>query len=112
MKILFAGEAKEELVLYKPEGCKQDFIIMVPTNDSWGECIEQCYKDKAKKVCRYAAKKESNILGVAILKDGEVVSGASSYSWDAQNKWSLALAEKLGYHFSHEYVAYNVSYND
>ena len=22
------------------------------------------------------------------------------------------MAEKLGYHFSHEYVAYNVSYND
>ena len=29
-------------------------------------------------------------------------------SWDAQNPWSLALAEKLGYHFSHEYVAYEV----
>lgn len=27
-------------------------------------------------------------------------------SWDAQNKWSVALAEKLGYHFAHEYVAY------
>ena len=30
-------------------------------------------------------------------------------SWDAQNPWSLALAEKLGYHFSHEYVAYEVT---
>lgn len=29
-------------------------------------------------------------------------------SWDAQNKWSVALAEKLGYHFSHEYPAYEV----
>ena len=29
-------------------------------------------------------------------------------SWDAQNKWSVALAEKLGYHFDHEYVAYEV----
>lgn len=27
-------------------------------------------------------------------------------SWDAQNKWSVALAEKLGYHFSHSYRAY------
>ncbi len=86
-------------------------------------------------------------LGAVILKDGEPISGASSYagylggieveidtredwrrrglayicgarlileclrrgwypSWDAQNKWSVALAEKLGYHFSHEYVAY------
>ena len=86
-------------------------------------------------------------LGAVILKDGEPVSGASSYSgylggieieidtrtdyrrrglayicgaklildclergwypsWDAQNLWSVALAEKLGYHFDHEYVVY------
>ncbi len=30
-------------------------------------------------------------------------------SWDAQNKWSVALAEKLGYHFSHEYIAYEIT---
>lgn len=29
-------------------------------------------------------------------------------SWDAQNKWSVALAEKLGYEFSHEYTAYEI----
>lgn len=29
-------------------------------------------------------------------------------SWDAQNKWLEALAEKLGYHFSHEYVTYEI----
>lgn len=88
-------------------------------------------------------------LGAVILKDNEIVSGASSYtryedgieieidtkeeyrrrgfaticgaklileclkrglypSWDAQNKWSVALAEKLGYHYSHDYIAYEV----
>lgn len=88
-------------------------------------------------------------LGVVILKDGQLVSGASSYtayengieiqvdtkeeyrrkglaevcsaklileclerglypSWDAQNRGSLALAEKLGYHYSHTYTAYEV----
>ena len=88
-------------------------------------------------------------LGAVILKDGEPVSGASSYSsykggieveidtredhrgkglagicgaklilecldrgwypsWDAHNLWSVALAEKLGYHFDHEYEAYEV----
>lgn len=88
-------------------------------------------------------------LGAVILKDGQLVSGASSYttymdgieiqvdtkedyrrkglaeicsaklilaclergiypSWDAQNKGSLALAEKLGYHYSHTYTAYEV----
>ena len=29
-------------------------------------------------------------------------------SWDAANRESVALAEKLGYHFSHEYDAYSV----
>lgn len=32
-------------------------------------------------------------------------------SWDAQNKWSAALAEKLGYHFDHEYTVYEVVRN-
>lgn len=198
-----AGNPSEELVRFKPEKCKQDFIIMVPQNEEWGKLIEKCYGDKAKKVTRYAIKKEPDAfdkekleqvvlnipdgyelklieepeyrmcqrndwsgdlvsqykdyetykklgLGVAVLKDGELVAGASSYStydkgieieidtredhrrkglayacgaklilecqkrdlypsWDAQNKSSVALAEKLGYHFSHEYVAYEVT---
>lgn len=29
-------------------------------------------------------------------------------SWDAQNKWSVALTEKLGYHFDYEYEAYEI----
>lgn len=33
-------------------------------------------------------------------------------SWDAQNLWSAALAEKLGYRFSHEYTAYEVFGNN
>lgn len=88
-------------------------------------------------------------LGVVILKNNRIVSGASSYgryrngieieidtkeeyrrkglayicgaklilecqkrnlypSWDAQNKWSVALAEKLGYHYSHTYTAVEI----
>ena len=91
----------------------------------------------------------ANGLGVAVLKEGEIVAGASSYahyiggieieidtradqrrrglaaacgaalvleclkrglypSWDAQNKHSLALAEKLGYVFDKEYPVYEV----
>lgn len=130
------GEAEcagAELVAYKPELCKQDFIIMVPQNEGWAALIEQCYGEKAKKVTRYAFKKEPDVfdreklraavealppeyemrpideelfykckgigwcrdwvaqyddyeayqkygLGVVILRDGEPVSGASSYS--------------------------------
>ena len=88
--------------------------------------------------------------GVLILKDGRIVSGASSYarykegieievdtvpeerrkglaciacaslilrcleeglypSWDAHNMGSVRLAEKLGYEFDHEYIAYELS---
>ncbi|MGN0508897.1 MAG: GNAT family N-acetyltransferase, partial [Ruminococcus sp.] len=90
--------------------------------------------------------------GMVILKDGTIVSGASSYtrynegieievdtvvserrkhlativcsalildclkeglypSWDAQNMNSVRLAEKLGYEFDHEYIAYEVNAN-
>ena len=92
---------------------------------------------------------EKNGLGVAILDNGKVVAGASSYAyyrggieieidthksyrqkglatvagamlileclkrklypnWDAQNKVSLITAEKLGYEFNKEYIAYDV----
>ncbi len=199
----YAGIPDEELIRFKPESSEQDFTIMVPQNEEWASLIEKCYGDKAKRVTRYAIKKEKNIfdgcqleqvvselqegyelrlleeyeydlcknnrwandlvsqfkdyasykklgLGVVILKDGELVAGASSYSrynegieieidtredyrrkglayvcgarlllacmekglypsWDAQNKPSVALAEKLGYHFSHEYTAYEIN---
>ncbi len=29
-------------------------------------------------------------------------------SWDAHNTWSVSLAEKLGYHYSHTYTAYEI----
>ena len=45
----YAGNPSEELVKYKPESCKQDFIIMVPQNARWAELIEKSYGDKAKK---------------------------------------------------------------
>jgi len=89
-------------------------------------------------------------IGVVVLKEGIILSGASSYtrykdgieieidtneayrrkglayvcgaklilecidrglypSWDAQNKWSVALAKKLGYHYDHEYLAYEIN---
>lgn len=197
-----AGEPDKELVLYKPKWCSRNFMIMIPQNEEWARVIEESYQDRAKRVIRYALKKEPGIfdaqklqkvvdglpegyclkmmdedlfyrcrqiawcrdwgaqyrdyeqyqkhgLGAVILKDGEPVSGASSYSgylggieveidtkeeyrrkglayicgaklilecmkrgwyasWDAQNKWSVALAEKLGYHFEREYPAYEI----
>lgn len=202
----FAGVPSEELLGWKPESGEQSFMIMVPQNEAWGRLMEACYGDNAKKVTRYAIKKEADCfdtfkleqailalpegyelrlleeaeyalcrrntwandlvaqfkdyasyqrlgLGVVAFKDQELVAGASSYSrylegieveidtredhrrkglayacgaklileclkrglypsWDAQNKWSVALAEKLGYHFSHAYTAYEIMWQD
>lgn len=199
-----AGMADKELVSFRPEWCEQDFVIMIPQTKEWAALIEEVYGEKARKVERYAIKKEPNVfdrdrlqqivnelpsgyelkmmdkelfecckeldwcrdwvsqyetyemyqrlgLGVVLLRDGEVVSGASSYSsyqggieieidtkesyrrnglalvcgaklileclergwypsWDAQNLGSVALAEKLGYHFDHIYVAYEIEW--
>ncbi len=201
----FAGKPDREIVLYVGELCKKGIMILVPGNGDWAKLIESCYGKNARKVLRYAIKKEPHVfdreklqsivdklpgeytltmideslflrcrktdwcrdwvsqykdyqtfqkygLGAVILKDGEPVSGASSYSgyrggieieidtrkdfrrkglafvcgaklilecldrgwypsWDAQNLWSVALAEKLGYHFDHEYEAYETDLN-
>ena len=63
-----AGKPDEELVLYKPENYTQGFIIMVPRNDEWAALIELCYGDKAKKVTRYAIKKEPEVFDVVKLQ--------------------------------------------
>lgn len=199
----FAGTPNSELVSYKPQWCRQDFIIMTAYTQEWFAVIEAVYGKKAKKVSRYAMKKESDVfdkvklkafseslksdfvlrmidkemfddcrrqnwsrdfvsmfadydeyrekgLGVVALKNGELVSGASSYSsyqggieieidtkeeyrrrglatacgaklileclerglypsWDAQNPWSVVLAEKLGYHLECVYTAYEIN---
>lgn len=197
-----AGEPDEELVRYRPEGWKQNFLIMTPQNEAWAAQIEAQYGERARRRMRYAIKKEGDVfdrnklkaaagsispeytikmideelyrwcrehrwsrdfvgnyesyeqywkigLGVVVVKNGVPVAGASSYSsyhggieieidtkeefrrqglafasgaalilaclergwypsWDAQNLWSVALAEKLGYHFDHEYPVYEI----
>ena len=108
----------------------------------WANDFTSQYKD-FEEYCRVGG------LGAAVLREGELVAGASSYtvyregieieigtredhrrqglatvcgarlilacmerglypSWDAQNKWSVGLAEKLGYHFDKAYPAYEV----
>lgn len=198
----FAGETDPELISYKPPGCTQNFMIMVPQNKLWETAITQLYGPKSKVVSRYALKKEPLVfnqksledvvaslpeqyrlsmiderlyslckreawsadlvaqfptypqykklgIGAVILEGSHIVSGASSYSryregieieidtredhrrkglayicgaklileclkrnlypsWDAQNKGSLALAQKLGYHYSHTYTAIEI----
>ncbi len=55
-----AGEPCEALAAFKPEDSRQDFIIMIPQGEAWEQMIEACWGDKAKKVTRYAVKKEQD----------------------------------------------------
>ena len=114
-------------------------------NHQWSRDLVSVFESKN----RYLEKG----LGVAAVKNGQIVAGASSYtryqegieiqvdtrmderrkhlataccaklileclerglypSWDAQNLWSVHLAEKLGYELSHEYIAYEVNQKD
>ena len=50
----YAGAPDKELVGNKPDG----FVIMVPRNKAWEDCTEECFP-KAKKVTRYAIKKDT-----------------------------------------------------
>lgn len=60
--IFFAGKPNMELVSYKPDWCTQNFIIMIPQNESWKNTIIDCYGKKATVISRYAIKKEPDIF--------------------------------------------------
>lgn len=127
----------------------KEYEIKEIDSDLYNKCIQDPVTRDF--VSSFADKKQYLELGrgIVILKEGKIVSGASSYtrynegieievdtveeerrnhlatvacsalilrclkenlypSWDAQNMNSVRLAEKLGYEFDHEYVAYEV----
>lgn len=141
----FAVEKLKQAIADLPDGYELKLIgkqeYQMCRNSNWARDLVSQYADYDKY--------KTLGLGVAAIKDGEIVAGASSYSryengieievdtredhrrkglayacgaalimecmkrglypsWDAQNKWSVALAEKLGYVFSHEYIAYEI----
>ena len=126
--MFFAGEPDKELVLNKGNG----FNIMVSQNELWARLIEECYPD-SKCFTRYAIKKDTKfdvaklkanlslLLSGYELKKIDLATVCCSAlilncleeglypSWDAHNMNSVHLAQKLGYEFSHEYVAYEIS---
>lgn len=140
---IFDREKLQKIVDELPEG----YVLQMIDEKLFRHCreIDWC-RDWVSQYEDYPQYREYG-LGAVILKNGEPVSGASSYagyrggieieidtredcrrkglasicgarlileclergwypSWDAQNKWSVALAEKLGYHFDCEYTAY------
>lgn len=128
---------------------KADYVLRGIDETLYQKCREQSWsRDLVSQFASYDMYSRHG-LGFVVLKDDEIVSGASSYSayrqgieieidtredhrrrglayicgarlilecldrglypsWDAQNRASVALAEKLGYHYSHAYEAYEV----
>lgn len=197
-----AGEPRADLAAFAPPECRRGYRLLLPQSEGWARCIQEVYGPRARRITRYATKKDPAAfhrahltrlagrllpgdalrpiqgqlyhrcladpwsrdlvaqfptegdyarlgLGVAVVRQGELVAGASSYaryrtgieievdtrpdcrrqglataasaalllrcldrglypSWDAHTPTSLALAEKLGYGFSHGYVAYEL----
>lgn len=195
----FVGTPQKEFLTYNYH---KDFLIMVPQSQEWEQLIYNFYGNKAKRIVRYAFKKNTQFnikyleniveqlpstftlqmideklyhicqqqtwsqdlvsqfenyekyqqlgIGVMILKDNIPIAGASSYTryqegieieidtkekyrrqglasicgaklileclkrhlypnWDAHNLASATLAKKLGYEYSHEYIAFEIN---
>lgn len=60
--IFFAGTPSDELIAFEPDDCNPDFMIMVPRDESWEQRIEKCCRKNAKKISRYAMKKEPHVF--------------------------------------------------
>ena len=131
------------------EALKEGYVLKPIDEHLYHQCLSQSWsKDLVSLFPCYEQYAEHG-LGFCALKDGLVVSGASSYyyypggieievdthpeqrrqglaaacsakliltclqkglfpSWDAHTKQSLQLALRLGYHFDHEYAAYEL----
>jgi GNAT superfamily N-acetyltransferase len=131
------------------EALKEGYVLKPIDEHLYHQCLSQAWsKDLVSLFPSYELYAEHG-LGFCALKDGSVVSGASSYyyypggieievdthpeqrrqglaaacsakliltclqkglfpSWDAHTKQSLQLALRLGYHFDHEYAAYEL----
>lgn len=85
----FAGQPKRELALMggaepkllerrnevnsllaegMPADWGREFAIMVPQNPSWAELLEECYGEQARKITRYAIKKEAGVFNLLQLQ--------------------------------------------
>lgn len=127
----------------------EEYSLQMINRELFDQCKRESWsRDLVSQFSDYETYRKLGI-GVAVLKDGKLAAGASSYSryqdgieieidtkeehrrkglasacgarlileclerdlypsWDAHNPVSATLAEKLGYHFSHTYPAYEV----
>lgn len=70
-----AGKPDRDIIQGKLWEVEKEGRILVPESDGWNKMIEDCYGDRAKKVVRYAIKKERGIFDRQRLE--EVVSSLS-----------------------------------
>ena len=83
--------------------CKDNFIVSGASSYSrYQEGIEIEIDTKEE----YRRKGLASVCGAKLIL--ECLKRNLYPSWDAQNKASVALAEKLGYHYSHAYTAIEI----
>lgn len=92
----YAGKPDEELLRFNPEGRNQDFMIMIPQNEAWEQLIESCYGDKARKVTRYAFKKEKDIFNKDRLRQA-VLTLPEGYEWRLLKEQEYELCRNSGW---------------
>lgn len=100
----YAGKPCRELLLFRPGHSRQDFLIKVPQNAAWAECIETCHGIHAKKVSRYAFKKEKDVFdktklwqAVSQLAQGYTLRLLSQeeYRLCRENRWAADLVSQF-----------------
>ena len=78
--IFLAGEPEKELLFYLDRNCRKEFRILVPRSEDWSEIVLRHYGTRAKKVTRYAIKKEPDVFKrEALLKAAESLPEGSFY---------------------------------
>ena len=65
---LLAGAPSMELVAFSPEERQHDFAILIPGHEGWSRLIEAHYKDRARRVTRYAFHKDQDGFDLEALK--------------------------------------------
>lgn len=99
-----AGEPKEELISFLPK----NFIIMVPQNHRWADMIEKCCGKHAKKVTRYAMKKEPDIFQEEKLQQAMILPSQYSLKIIDEELFYLCREQEWSRDFVSQYVNYEM----
>ena len=119
---------EEEYLCCQKVDFLKDLVAQYPTYADYARCGLGCVIKKGDRIVSGASSYSSYQGGIEIEIDTHIderrkglalVCGAKLIleclkrnlypSWDAQNKGSVALAEKLGYHYDHTYPIYEVN---